>query len=169
MKKGLFFVLSTLYCTICLSQEIPNLDWDALQETKPWEATEKWTPVPEKVVPGIFSAAPSDAIVLFDGKNLDAWQKPQFPGEPARMDLVEAWLALEKEIENEDAHWTVIQVRKVNYTAIAVLFLWDYMKCKYSILMKTKLTPMDKRVLYTNSTFHWSMQVALQESGNPMI
>lgn len=38
----------------------------------PPEATEFWEPVPKKVTPGSQSGqAPSDAIVIFDGKNLD--------------------------------------------------------------------------------------------------
>jgi Domain of Unknown Function (DUF1080) len=40
--------------------------------TKP-EATEVWEPRPPIVTPGIGTAAPSDAIVLFDGKNMDHW------------------------------------------------------------------------------------------------
>jgi hypothetical protein len=37
--------------------------------------TEVWYPVPKKVTPGAAAgAAPSDAIVLFDGKSLDAWK-----------------------------------------------------------------------------------------------
>jgi hypothetical protein len=36
--------------------------------------TEVWTPVPKVVTPGsVDAAAPSDAIVLFDGTNLDEW------------------------------------------------------------------------------------------------
>ncbi len=37
------------------------------------EATEIYEPVPPKVVPGEGSQPPSDAIVLFDGTNLDQW------------------------------------------------------------------------------------------------
>jgi hypothetical protein len=38
------------------------------------EDTEVWEPVPKVVTPGVTcGASPSDAIVLFDGKNLDAW------------------------------------------------------------------------------------------------
>lgn len=37
------------------------------------EATEMWEPSPKIVTPGIGAAAPSDAIVLFDGKSLDNW------------------------------------------------------------------------------------------------
>jgi hypothetical protein len=38
------------------------------------EDTEIWTPEPKIVTPGATAgAAPSDAIILFDGKNLDEW------------------------------------------------------------------------------------------------
>lgn len=36
-------------------------------------ATEVWEPVPRKVSPGAGTAPPSDAIVLFDGKNTSEW------------------------------------------------------------------------------------------------
>jgi len=45
----------------------------AQQTAKP-EETEYYTPVPKIVTPAkTFGEAPSDAIVLFDGKNLDEW------------------------------------------------------------------------------------------------
>lgn len=37
------------------------------------KATEYYTPVPKKVTPANGLAAPSDAVILFDGKNLDEW------------------------------------------------------------------------------------------------
>jgi len=46
---------------------------NAQQSAKP-EDTEIWQPVPKVVTPGnTFRDAPSDAIVLFDGKSLDQW------------------------------------------------------------------------------------------------
>src|ERR1700683_5231813 len=47
----------------------------AADGTKPKpQETEVWEPVPKVVTPGATNAAaPSDAIVLFDGKNLDEW------------------------------------------------------------------------------------------------
>jgi hypothetical protein len=43
------------------------------QEMKP-EDTEIWEPEPEVVTPGENKAPPSDAIVLFDGKDLSKWE-----------------------------------------------------------------------------------------------
>lgn len=50
----------------------------------PPELTEVWTPVPP-VISAPANGVPSDAIVLFDGKNLDAWEslKKETLGQPA--------------------------------------------------------------------------------------
>src|SRR5690606_31319695 len=49
--------------------------WGQAQEVEPTEpkATEVRHPVPPRVVPGGNGAPPSDAIVLFDGRNMDQW------------------------------------------------------------------------------------------------
>ena len=48
------------------------------------EDTEVWTPVPKVVTPGTTNAAPpSDAIVLFGGRNLDEWVTTADTAKPA--------------------------------------------------------------------------------------
>src|SRR5260221_7430385 len=44
--------------------------------------TEVWEPLPRVVTPGIGTGPPSDAIVLFNGKDLSQWQ--QTDGSPAK-------------------------------------------------------------------------------------
>lgn len=45
-----------------------------LAQTKDPKDTEVWEPEPRIVTPGEDNAPPSDAIVLFDGSDLDAWE-----------------------------------------------------------------------------------------------
>lgn len=45
----------------------------ASEHVKP-EETEVWEPEPAVVTPGQGNLPPSDAVVLFDGQNLDAWE-----------------------------------------------------------------------------------------------
>jgi hypothetical protein len=47
------------------------------------KATEVWTPEPRGVVPGALAAAPSDAMVLFNGKDLREWVSAAAPDKPA--------------------------------------------------------------------------------------
>ncbi len=63
--KAIF--LSTIFCMggfLALAQE------DQTIEPK---LTEVWEPVPPIVTPGVGTSPPSDAIVLFDGNDLNAW------------------------------------------------------------------------------------------------
>ena len=62
MKKSLLFVAFF----ICINQIFA-------QNMKPKD-TEVWEPEPEVVTPGEGVAPPSDAIVLFNGTNLDNWE-----------------------------------------------------------------------------------------------
>lgn len=58
-------VLATLFIVPCFSMSGERLD------PKP---TEVWEPEPALVIPGNGSGPPSDAIVLFNGGDLSAWQ-----------------------------------------------------------------------------------------------
>ena len=65
MKKKLFTTLALLASGMMIAQ--------AQQNMKP-EETEVWTPVPKVVTPGkTCGDAPSDAVILFDGNNLNQW------------------------------------------------------------------------------------------------
>ncbi len=56
--------------------------------------TEVWYPVPAKVTPGATPGAPpSDAILLFDGKNLDAW-KSAGGDQPAAWNIVDGQMVV---------------------------------------------------------------------------
>ena len=108
----LVLLLSAFFLSISLQAQkypIPQLDWDALQETKPWEKTEDWSVVPSKVTPGIYShMPPSDAIVLFDGHNLSQWEKPKY-GIPADMAGTEATVKnnIYEKYSGTEAEWLI--------------------------------------------------------------
>jgi hypothetical protein len=67
MRTILFLLAFTALCPALRAQDIFKKDF-----TKP-EATELWEPKPKIVTPGVGTAPPSDAIVLFNGKNMDHW------------------------------------------------------------------------------------------------
>ena len=69
------------------------------QEAKP-EDTEIYTPVPPKVTPGsTCEAAPSDAIILFGGKNLDQWVQADDMS-PAKWDVKDGIITVNKHYGN---------------------------------------------------------------------
>jgi len=62
--------------------------------------TEQWTPVPAVVTPGTRdSAPPSDAIVLFDGRNLDQWVNTR-DKRPAGWTVANGLMTVEKKAGN---------------------------------------------------------------------
>lgn len=77
-----FFLFSCVISSTGLgySQQLSRQDSLAREAAK----TEAWAPVPPIVTPGATpQEAPSDAIILFDGKNLDAWQTDTKPPKAA--------------------------------------------------------------------------------------
>lgn len=72
----------------------------AQQKMKP-EDTEVWSPVPPVVTPGKTDAQPpSDAIILFDGSNLSKWVSTNHPEQPARWDVHEGIMTVNKKTGN---------------------------------------------------------------------
>jgi hypothetical protein len=58
------------------------------------KVTEVWFPVPPRVTPGAsVGAAPSDAVILFDGRNLDAWKSAN-GDKPAGWSVVDGQLVV---------------------------------------------------------------------------
>jgi hypothetical protein len=61
------------------------------------EDTEVWQPEPKVVTPGAeFGAPPSDAIILFDGKNLDEWVSAQDRSAPAKWNVADGVTTVNK-------------------------------------------------------------------------
>jgi hypothetical protein len=79
-------------------------------ETKPApkpEDTEVWQPEPKVVTPGATcGAAPSDAIILFDGKNLDEWVSAQDRSAPAKWTVAGDILTVNKPAGNIETRRT---------------------------------------------------------------
>ena len=66
------------------------------QETDP-KLTEVWKPVPKIVTPGVTNNdAPSDAIILFDGKNLDQWRSTKDTSKPALWTVAKGVMTVKK-------------------------------------------------------------------------
>lgn len=74
-RAALTFIIGTLLSPIFLAVQSQQPEPDP-------KLTEVWEPVPRVITPGVGTAAPSDAIVLFNGKDLSEWQ--QGDGTPAK-------------------------------------------------------------------------------------
>lgn len=68
---NILIFLLILFCATCTSKaQDKELKLDP-------KLTEVWEPEPRKVTPGNNNLAPSDAIVLFDGKDFSAWENKE--------------------------------------------------------------------------------------------
>ena len=72
------------------------------QTTGKPEDTEVWEPVPKVVTPGAATSAPppSDALVLFDGKNLDHWVSTDKRPAPAAWTVADGVFTVNKKSGN---------------------------------------------------------------------
>jgi hypothetical protein len=93
--------MRTLSATLlsCLILLAPAATAYAQQPTAKPEETEVWSPEPKVVTPGDNGAAPSDAIVLFDGKNLAEWVSTK-DHSPAAWDVHDGIVTVNKKAGN---------------------------------------------------------------------
>jgi Domain of Unknown Function (DUF1080) len=80
---------------------IASMNLMAQAQTGDPKLTEVWTPVPKIVTPGATNSdAPSDAIILFDGKNLDEWVSVKDPKSPAQWKVGDGVMTVNKSVGN---------------------------------------------------------------------
>ena len=82
--------------TVCLLS-IAFVSMNLIAQSGDPKLTEVWTPVPKIVTPGATNSdAPSDAIILFDGKNLDEWVSVKDPKNPAEWTVADGVITVNK-------------------------------------------------------------------------
>ena len=99
MKKSIIknIALGSLALAACVNANAQNAQKEYPQQEKMRPGmSEYWTPQPKVVTPGDIktNSAPSDAIVLFDGTNLDAWQNSK--GEAAGWVVADGVMTVDK-------------------------------------------------------------------------
>ena len=79
--------LAILACTASMNANAQEKQYPEQEKMRPG-MSEYWTPQPKVVTPGDIktNSAPSDAIILFDGKDLSAWESAKGGG-PAEWDV----------------------------------------------------------------------------------
>lgn len=138
------------------------------------EDTEVYTPVPPVVIPGQdCSAPPSDAIILFDGKDLCQWVLTDHPNQPADWIVNNNIFTVNKKagniqtkesFTNYQLHIEWCEPKNIagkgrsEVTAGCFLLLPELvtmaMSCKYWIHTIIKPIPTDKLEQYINKVFH---------------
>lgn len=90
---------SILFLSLTLLAPVAQAQAPQTQKPKP-EDTEVWTPEPKTVTPSpTLGGAPSDAIVLFDGKNLNEWVASKGGG-PAEWTVANGIVTVNKKAGN---------------------------------------------------------------------
>src|SRR5215470_992265 len=83
--------------TVCLLSSALIVSLNLMAQAGDPKLTEVWTPVPKIVTPGATSSdAPSDAIILFGGKNLDEWASVKDPKSAAGWTVADGIITVDK-------------------------------------------------------------------------
>jgi len=99
IKKGF---VTKAFCVALASAAILTVNAQGKEYPQPEKMkpgmSEYWTPQPPIITPGDIctNTAPSDAVVLFDGKNLDAWESVK--GGPAEWTVKKGAFTVNKEV-----------------------------------------------------------------------
>ena len=92
--------MKKLFCLLFLAS-ISTMNLIAQVQQGDPKLTEVWTPVPKIVTPGATNSdAPSDAIILFDGKNSDEWVSVKDPKSPAQWTVADGIMTVNKKVGN---------------------------------------------------------------------
>jgi len=83
--------------TVCLLSMAIIVSMNVRAQSGDPKLTEVWTPVPKIVTPGATNNdAPSDAVILFGGKNLDEWVSVKDPKNPAEWTVADGVITVNK-------------------------------------------------------------------------
>ena len=83
MKSTFHFSLTFVFILFSVASFAQGDNLTPEERYKLSQKTEVYSPVPTKISAGYNNAPPSDAIVLFDGTNLDMWENDRQTGGPA--------------------------------------------------------------------------------------
>jgi len=103
MNKKIFFIIPCLTAIISYAQDTTKYLSSEPPENKTMkhDQTEIYSPVPPVVTPGkTFADAPSDAIILFDGSNLDQWRDANDTTKSAGWDVHDDIMTVNKKSGN---------------------------------------------------------------------
>jgi hypothetical protein len=97
IQTSILVVFTTLIVAGSAGAQQPGGSQTAPKSSTPKpQETEVWEPVPKIVTPGAdCNAPPSDAIILFDGKNLDEWVSAK-DGSPAKWIVADGVVTVDK-------------------------------------------------------------------------